>query len=439
MELQQRESTSRFASPWVQLVFGVICMAMIANMQYGWTLFVNPIDDKYGWGRTAIQVAFTIFVVTETWLVPIEGYLVDKYGPRPVVVGGGLLCAVAWALNSVASSLPMLYVAAAIGGLGAGAVYGTCVGNALKWFPNRRGLAAGITAAGFGAGSALTVVPIANMIKSSGYEAAFLWFGLGQGLVVFILGMALYPPSAKILSEVKTTLKTAATYNASPREVLKSPIFWVMYAMFVMMAAGGLMATAQLGPIAKDFGLHEAPISILGLTLPALTFALTIDRVLNGLTRPFFGWISDHIGRERTMFFAFAVEAVGILLLSKYGHHPVAFVILTGVVFFAWGEIYSLFPATCGDTFGPKFAATNAGLLYTAKGTAALLVPFSSVITAATGSWHAVFMVAAGMAALTAAMALFVLKPMREAHARKYVHANTAAPMGYRTVPEDLT
>ncbi|SPA43011.1 putative transporter; Major facilitator superfamily MFS_1 [Cupriavidus taiwanensis] len=439
MELQQRESTSRFASPWVQLVFGVICMAMIANMQYGWTLFVNPIDDKYGWGRTAIQVAFTIFVVTETWLVPIEGYLVDKYGPRPVVVGGGLLCAVAWALNSVASSLPMLYVAAAIGGLGAGAVYGTCVGNALKWFPNRRGLAAGITAAGFGAGSALTVVPIANMIKTSGYEAAFLWFGLGQGLVVFILGMALYPPSAKILSEVKSTLKAAATYNASPREVLKSPIFWVMYAMFVMMAAGGLMATAQLGPIAKDFGLHEAPISILGLTLPALTFALTIDRVLNGLTRPFFGWISDHIGRERTMFFAFGVEAVGILLLSKYGHHPVAFVILTGVVFFAWGEIYSLFPATCGDTFGPKFAATNAGLLYTAKGTAALLVPFSSVITAATGSWHAVFMVASGMAALTAAMALFVLKPMREAHARKYVHANTAAPMGYRTVPEDLT
>ncbi|CAG2152884.1 Oxalate:formate antiporter [Cupriavidus yeoncheonensis] len=439
MELQQRESTSRFASPWVQLVFGVICMAMIANMQYGWTLFVNPIDDKYHWGRTAIQVAFTIFVVTETWLVPIEGYLVDKYGPRPVVVGGGLLCAIAWALNSVASSLPMLYFAAAIGGVGAGAVYGTCVGNALKWFPNRRGLAAGITAAGFGAGSAMTVVPIANMIKSAGYEATFLWFGLGQGLIVFILGMALYPPSARILNEVKSTLKAAATYNATPRQVLKSPIFWIMYAMFVMMAAGGLMATAQLGPIAKDFGLHDSPVSILGLTLPALTFALTIDRVLNGLTRPFFGWISDHIGRERTMFFAFAVEAVGILLLSKYGHNPVAFVVLTGIVFFAWGEIYSLFPATCGDTFGPKFAATNAGLLYTAKGTAALLVPFSSVITAATGDWHAVFVLASAMAGLSAVLALFVLKPMREAHARKYVHANTASPMGYRAVPEDLT
>ena len=441
MESQQSAGApaSWYASPWTQLVFGVICMAMIANMQYGWTLFVNPIDDKYHWGRTAIQVAFTIFVVTETWLVPIEGYLVDKYGPRPVVVGGGLLCAVAWALNSVASSLPMLYVAAAIGGVGAGAVYGTCVGNALKWFPNRRGLAAGLTAAGFGAGSAATVVPIANMIKSSGYEATFLYFGLGQGIIVMILGMLLLPPSAKILSNVKSALKSAATYNASPRQVLSSPIFWVMYAMFVMMAAGGLMATAQLGPIAKDFGLHDSPVSIWGLTLPALTFALTIDRVLNGLTRPFFGGVSDNIGRETTMFLAFAVEAVGIVMLANYGHNPVAFVVLTGIVFFAWGEIYSLFPATCGDTFGPKFAATNAGMLYTAKGTAALLVPFSSVITAATGSWQAVFMLASGMAAVSALMAIFVLKPMREAHAKKFVQDNTTTPMGYRPVPEDLT
>ncbi|MCG5074316.1 oxalate/formate MFS antiporter [Paraburkholderia tagetis] len=431
---------SRFASPWVQLVFGVICMAMIANMQYGWTLFVNPINEKYHWGRAAIQVAFTIFVVTETWLVPIEGWLVDKYGPRPVVVGGGLLCAIAWVLNSVASSLPLLYVAAAVGGLGAGAVYGTCVGNALKWFPNRRGLAAGITAAGFGAGSAATVVPIAHMIKSSGYEATFLWFGLGQGIVVLILGLALAAPVSHGAAAAKRIIGQAAkqaaqgvsaVYNAGPREVIASPIFWVMYAMFVMMAAGGLMATAQLGPIAKDFGLHDTPVSLLGLTLPALTFALTIDRVLNGLTRPFFGWVSDRIGRENTMFVAFAVEAVGIVLLSQYGHSPVAFVVLTGIVFFAWGEIYSLFPATCGDTFGPKFAATNAGLLYTAKGTAALLVPFSSVITAATGSWHAVFMLASGMAAVSALLAVFVLKPLRNTHRQK--HAEPAAGFSYRS------
>jgi OFA family oxalate/formate antiporter-like MFS transporter len=403
-------------------------MAMIANMQYGWTLFVNPINEKYQWGRTAIQVAFTIFVVTETWLVPIEGYLVDKYGPRPVVVVGGLLCAGAWALNSVASSLPQLYIAAAIGGVGAGAVYGTCVGNALKWFPNRRGLAAGITAAGFGAGSAATVVPIASMIKSSGYEATFLWFGLGQGVIVFILGLALLAPPATLLATAKSAVKSVV-YNATPREVVGSPVFWVMYLMFVMMAAGGLMATAQLGPIAKDFGLHDSPVSLLGLTLPALTFALTIDRVLNGLTRPFFGWISDRIGRENTMFIAFAIEAIGILALSKYGHTPVAFVLLTGIVFFAWGEIYSLFPATCGDTYGPKFAATNAGLLYTAKGTAALLVPLTSVVTAMTGSWHAVFMLASGMAAVAALLALFVLKPMRRAYAER--HAAPAQEMPY--------
>src|SRR5258706_11985334 len=187
MGTDHQKAASRLASPWVQLVFGVICMAMIANMQYGWTLFVNPINEKHHWGRAAIQVAFTIFVVTETWLVPIEGYLVDKYGPRPVVVAGGLLCAVAWVLNSVASSLPMLYFAAAVGGVGAGAVYGTCVGNALKWFPDRRGLAAGLTAAGFGMGSALTIIPIQAVIKNNGYEAAFLYFGLAQGVIVFIL------------------------------------------------------------------------------------------------------------------------------------------------------------------------------------------------------------------------------------------------------------
>ncbi|AXE96134.1 oxalate/formate MFS antiporter [Paraburkholderia terricola] len=424
----QGGASSWRASPWVQLVFGVICMAMIANMQYGWTLFVNPINEKYQWGRAAIQVAFTIFVVTETWLVPVEGYLVDKYGPRPVVVAGGLLCGVAWALNSVASSLPVLYIAAAIGGVGAGAVYGTCVGNALKWFPTRRGLAAGITAAGFGAGSAATVVPIASMIKSSGYEATFLWFGLGQGIIVFLLGLALLAPPTKLLATAKSTVQRVV-YNATPREVVSSPVFWVMYLMFIMMAAGGLMATAQLGPIAKDFGLHDSPVSLLGLTLPALTFALTIDRVLNGLTRPFFGWISDRIGRENTMFIAFAIEAVGILALSKYGHSPVAFVVLTGIVFFAWGEIYSLFPATCGDTYGPKYAATNAGLLYTAKGTAALLVPFTSVVTAMTGSWHAVFMLASGMAAVAALLALFVLKPMRRAYAER--HAAPVLDMPY--------
>lgn len=399
---------------WVQLLIGIVCMAMIANLQYGWTLFVNPIADKHGWSRAAIQIAFTIFVLTETWLVPIEGYLVDRFGPRPVVLAGGVLCGLGWVMNSYADTLTMLYIAAAIGGIGAGAVYGTCVGNALKWFPDRRGLAAGLTAAGFGAGSALTIVPISAFIKSHGYEAAFFYFGIGQGLIVFLLawGLSRAPTHQKSLSEIHVQ-QTKRDY--SPTAVIRKPVFWVMYLMFVMVAAGGLMATAQLGPIAKDFNIGEVPVNIMGLVLPALTFALAIDRVLNGLTRPFFGWVSDRIGREQTMFIAFALEAIGILALYKFGQNPVAFVVLTGMVFFAWGEIYSLFPSTCADTFGSKYAAANAGMLYTAKGTASLLVPLSSVLVSATGGWHAVFVVASVMNALAALMAWFVLRPMRRA------------------------
>ena len=422
---------------WMQLFMGIICMVMIANLQYGWTLFVNPITEKYGWSRATIQVAFTIFVLTETWLVPIEGYLVDRFGPRPVVLVGGLLCGLGWVMNSFASSLMGLYVAAAVSGVGAGAVYGTCVGNALKWFPDRRGLAAGLTAAGFGAGSALTVLPIQAIIKTMGYETAFLYFGLGQGAVVMLLALGLadprhvlqagFPKTAGVVKRVARVIQTKRDYR--PTEIVRQPVFWVMYVMFVLVAAGGLMAVAQLAPIAKDFKIGDVPVSILGLTLPALTFALTIDRVLNGLTRPFFGWISDNIGRELTMFLAFAVEGIGIACLYTFGQEPLMFVILSGLVFFAWGEIYSLFPSTNADTFGSKYAAANAGLLYTAKGTASLLVPLSSILTAATGNWHAVFMVAAGMNIAAALLAWFVLRPMR----RKLIDASATEATANRT------
>jgi OFA family oxalate/formate antiporter-like MFS transporter len=391
-------------------------MVMIANLQYGWTLFVIPIDQKYQWGRAAIQVAFTIFVLTETWLVPVEGWLVDRYGPRIVVFVGGVLVAVAWALNSIADTLTMLYVAAAIGGIGAGAVYGTCIGNALKWFPDHRGLAAGLTAAGFGAGSALTIIPIQGMIQSLGFEATFLWFGLGQGAVVVLLSLLLRAPHGGEVPASTRVRQSARDYT--PIEMLRSPIFWVMYVMFVLVGAGGLMATAQLSPIANDFQVAKVPVTLLGLTLPALTFALSIDRVLNGLTRPFFGWVSDHIGRENTMFIAFGLEAVGIWALGTFGHDPVYFVILSGIVFFAWGEIYSLFPSTCTDVYGSRYATTNAGLLYTAKGTASLLVPFANVLAVASGGWHTVFVVAAVMNAVAAIMALAVLKPLRSVHDR---------------------
>jgi OFA family oxalate/formate antiporter-like MFS transporter len=400
-------------SRWLQLLVGIICMVMIANLQYGWTLFVGPIDQKYHWGRAAIQVAFSIFVLTETWLVPFEGWLVDTIGPKFVVLVGGILVGIAWMLNSVAGSLPMLYLAAAIGGIGAGAVYGTCVGNALKWFPDHRGLAAGLTAAGFGAGSAATIIPIQGMIQSSGYEATFLWFGIGQGVIVFLLSWLLRAPRPGEVPASTRLMQSGRDYT--PFEMLGTPIFWVMYVMFVLVAAGGLMATAQLKPIADDFHIAKIPVSLLGLTLPAITFALSIDRILNGLTRPFFGWVSDYLGRENTMFIAFALEAIGIWALAAFGRDPVMFVILSGVVFFAWGEIYSLFPSTCTDVYGIRYATTNAGLLYTAKGTASLLVPLANVVMAATGDWHAVFVAAAVMNAVAAILALALLKPLRSA------------------------
>ena len=268
-----------------------------------------------------------------------------------------------------------------------------------------------MTAAGFGAGSALTVLPIQAIIKASGYEQAFLYFGILQGLIVFVVSFGLSSPRGEFKTSSINVQQGKRNYR--PMEIVKKPVFWIMYLMFVLMAAGGLMATAQLAPIAKDFKVADVPVSILGLTLPALTFALSIDRVLNGVTRPFFGWVSDNIGRENTMFIAFGLEAIGIFALAQLGNDPFMFVVLTGLVFFAWGEIYSLFPSTCTDSFGSQYAAANAGLLYTAKGTASLLVPLSSMLTTATGSWHAVFYAAAAMNAVAAVLALALLKPLR--------------------------
>src|SRR5271154_6674889 len=316
---------SRFANPWLQLIIGVICMAAVANLQYGWTLFVNPIDAKYHWGRAAIQVAFSLFVLIETWLIPIEAYLVDRFGPRWVVLAGAVLVGAAWALNSVASSLPVLYFAAALGGIGTGCVYGTCVGNALKWFPGRRGLAAGITAAGFGAGAALTIGPIKSMIDSAGYEHAFLVFGLLQGIIVFVMAWVLMVAPAQLLTVKVKPNQTGHGYT--PGEVLRSPVFYVLYVMFVLIAAGGLTMAASIAPIAKDLKIDKIPVDLFGFTMPALVFALSLNRIFDGVGRPFFGWLSDQIGREYTMALAFFIGAAALFTLSQSGTNPVLFVL----------------------------------------------------------------------------------------------------------------
>lgn len=399
---------------WWQLFLGVICMVMIANLQYGWTLFVNPIEDKHHWGLPAIQVAFSVFVLIETWLVPAEGYLVDRFGPSVVGVVSGLLVGLAWVINAKANTLAMLYLGSAVGGIGAGGVYGATVGNALKWFPDRRGLAAGITAMGFGSGAALTVYPIANMIKAQGYEAAFMKFGIAQGVVVFIFGWLLRAPdeSVKFLTPPKKAVASVAK-DTPPFTMLQSSAFWVMYVMFALTATGGLIITAQLKPIAKDFGIADSSAILMGMSVMALPFALSMSRIVNGLSRPFFGWVSDQIGREYTMGVAFLFEALAFLMLTRFGTSPAGFVVMSCLVFFGYGEIYSLFPAACADSYGKKYASANAGLLYTAKGTAALVVPASSYIALHFGGWNGVFVAMAAMNAAAAVLAIIAMKPLR--------------------------
>ena len=410
----QAATSSLNRERWTQLIAGVICMIMIANLQYGWTLFVGPINKAHGWSVAAIQVAFSIFVALETWLTPVEGWIVDRIGPRNgprlMVAFGGVFIALGWIINSKAGSLEMLYFGAVISGIGGGAIYATAVGQAVKWFPDRRGLAVGLTAAGFGAGAALTVVPIREVIANFGYESAFFWFGLAQGVIVFALAWLLRAPEPEELKDLAQPKVPQSARSYTPAEVLMSPVFWVLYIMFILVSASGLMATAQIALIAKDYNI--ANVAILG-GATALSVALIVDNICNGAARPLFGWVSDNIGREYTMAIAFGLGAVAYWLLGSAGSSPWAFVVFAALIFLTWGEIFSLFPSTCTDSFGPKFATVNLSLLYTAKGASAFLVPVANMIKASTGSWHMVFVATAVMNVIVVALALFVLKPMR--------------------------
>jgi len=399
---------------WGQLICCIICMVLIANLQYGWTLFVNPINKTHGWSLASIQFAFSVFIALETWLTPVEGWIVDvlgaRRGPKLVVAFGGIAVAVGWIINAYAQSLEMLYLGAVVGGIGGGAVYATSVGQAVKWFPDRRGLAVGLTAAGYGAGAAVSVVPIRMVIASSGYEAAFFWFGLVQGGIVFVLAWLLRGPDPGEMAGAPPPKVAQTARSYAPQEVLATPVFWLLYVMFVLVSASGLMATAQIAPIAKDFDIGDVVVFWGATTLSA---ALIIDNLANGAARPLFGWISDNIGREYTMAIAFGLGGIAYWLLGALGQAPWAFVLFAALIFLTWGEIFSLFPSTCTDTFGTKFATVNLSLLYTAKGTSAFLVPVANIIESATGGWHMVFVATAIINFVVVALALFVLKPLR--------------------------
>jgi OFA family oxalate/formate antiporter-like MFS transporter len=388
-------------------------MAMVANLQYGWTIFVNPIDARFHWGAKAIQWTFTLFVLFETWLVPFEAYLADRFGPRPLVIVGAFLIALCWIIYSRAATLNTFYLGAAIGGIGTGLVYGTCIGNAVKWFEKRRGLAAGLTAAGFGAGAALTVVPLTRSLSANGYQATLFRFALIQGAVVLVAALALKKPPRGSAVRRSNPRLLQTEVDKTPLQTLSSGLFWIMYAAFVLVGASGLMVTAQLAPIATAFNIAKVPVTLLGFTIPALTFALSLNNLMNGIGRPVFGWLSDVIGRESTLFLTFLAEGLAVLALAKYGSNPVSFVVVAALSFLVWGDIYSIFPALTSDQFGRKYASTNYALLYTAKGCAALFVPLGSVIALKTGSWFTVLLVAAIADLAAAFLMIGVVRPLR--------------------------
>jgi OFA family oxalate/formate antiporter-like MFS transporter len=423
------------ATPWIQLGLGIVCMCMIANLQFGWSPFVPKLVKSTHWTLTAIQWSFTIFVLVETWLVPFEAALVDRFGPRLVVITGGLFAAAGWICNGQLHSLRGLYIGGALAGIGAGMVYATCVPNAVKWFSANRGLAVGLTVAGFGAGAAVTVTPLVHMIQTAGPFPTFTFFGIVQGAVIVVCGLFLVsPPRATTPAMLANVRVLQGTHDYTLVETLCSPVFWLLYAVFILIAAPGLMFVAQIAPVATAFHLADSPVHVALWVAPVLLLTLQLNNIVGGISRISLGWISDRVGRERTLAVAFAVEGVGVWAFNRFGHSPISFILLSALVFFAWGEIYSIFPALIRDHFGQRYAATNYGVLYTAKGVASLLVPLSSAIAIATGSWTNVFYLAAIMNLVAAFLAAAVLGPLRLREVAR-VRAQQAEALAYARSP----
>ena len=399
---------------WIQMALGLIAMMSISSPQYVWTLFVAPFQQATGASLPAIQVTFSLLVVLQTWLAPLQGWLVDRFGPKFLIAFGAGLTGLGFVLSAGASSTFTLYLAyGALCGFGSGIVYIGVVGLMVRWFPDRRGFAVGMVAAGYGVGAILTTIPIDSMLRTSGHQATLYTFGLLLGAIGICAGLALRAPRPEeTAARIALAPQARSIADYSPRQMLGTPIFWLMFLMMTMMSTGGLMVVSQFGPVMRDFGIADAAIA----GMAALPLALSLQRVANGVTRPFFGWVSDVMGRENTMFAAFGLEAVAVFVMLLTRDNPALFAIMSGVVFFGWGEIFSLFPSTLTDTFGTKNATTNFGFLYIAQGVGALFGgPFAALMHDTLGSWYPVFYLIIALDALTAALALFALKPMRAA------------------------
>jgi oxalate/formate antiporter len=403
--------TASTTNRWLQLLLGLVCMMAVSSPQYVWTLFTKPIMALYGVSLSEVQVTFSILIVLQTFFSPFQGYLVDKFGPRLLLSAGAILTGLSWVLAAQASSLPVLYLTYGLfGGIGTGIIYVGVVGLMVKWFPDRRGFAAGVVAAGYGMGAILTTFPITNSLSANGLASTLTTFGMIFAVVGIAAALGLRTPPAGFTPGPAIEAKSAVP-DVRWSDMLKHPIFWLMFLMMTMMSTSGLMVISQMASFAKDFGITT--VTVFGLA--ALPLALTIDRFTNGLTRPFFGWVSDRYGRESTMAFAFILEGLAMIAWLAMRDNPVLFVLLSGLVFFGWGEIFSLFPSTLTDTFGARNATTNYGFLYMAQGVGSVLGgPLAAMLYQETGSWTTVFAVVISMDIITGLLAWFVLRPMRQ-------------------------
>ena len=411
-------------SRWNQLLLGLVCMVVISSPQYVWTLFTQPLMTTLQATLAQIQITFSILIVIQTFLAPCQGLLVDRFGPRALLSVGGALTGLSWVLAARATTLTGLYLTyGVLGGIGTGIVYVGVIGHMVQWFPDRRGFATGVVAAGYGMGALLTTFPIAELLKESGYQLALVrygWIFVAVGVLAAQGLRSVNPKSQipnsksqigfRIESRIESRIPNPESRQFGPAQMLRTPIFWLMFVMMTMMSTAGLMVTSQMAAFTRDFGMAEAIV----FGLPLLPLALSVDRVMNGLTRPFFGWLSDQIGRENTMVIAFSLEGTAMTLWLLTRSHPALFVIMSGVVLFGWGEIFSLFPSTLTDTYGTKYATTNYGFLYMAQGVGSVLGgPVAALLHDAYGSWMPVFAIIIAMNFATALLAGLMLKPMR--------------------------
>ncbi|MBB2931185.1 oxalate/formate MFS antiporter [Paraburkholderia silvatlantica] len=397
---------------WLQLGLGLLCMMAISSPQYVWTLLTKPLSAKLGVPLPELQVTFSLLIILQTFFSPFQGKLIDRFGPRLLISLGTVMSGLSWVLASMVTSTSMLYLTyGVVGGLGTGIVYVGVVGLMVRWFPDRRGFAAGAVAAGYGMGAIVTTFPISASLASRGLDATLWIYGIAFAVVGFLASQGLRVPRDVTPAQASApALAASGVPNLRPSQMMRSPLFWLMFAMMTMMSTSGLMVTSQMATFAADFGITK--VVVFGMA--ALPLALTIDRFTNGLTRPLFGWVSDRFGRENTMFIAFALEGVAMALWLLTRENAVLFVLLSGVVFFGWGEIFSLFPSTLTDTFGTRHATENYGWLYISQGIGSIFGgPLAALLHLHAGSWVPVFSVAITLDIVTAVLAMFVLKPMR--------------------------